>query len=145
MTDEEKQLPKLTRARLKRLSNWAEWDAAFDKQLDSHHRDGALGKPVKISDLAKQLGCRPKLLRFHWTNVVKPDGTRKARACIDGSKKSAPWLRDDVPTYSSCVDQSAMKLFYACCAIYLMIVPAIASASQEMLYGCRQGLYLLVS
>jgi hypothetical protein len=122
MTDEERALPKLTRARLKRLSNWPEWDAASDKQLDAHHRDGALGKPIKISDLAKLLGCPPRLLCFHWTNVVKTDGTSKARACIDGSKKAAPWLCDDVPTYALCVDQSSMKLFFAFCVIYMMIV-----------------------
>jgi hypothetical protein len=122
MTDAERALPKLTRHRLKKLDNWPDWDAAFDKQLDAHHRDGALGKPVLIADLIKKYGHRPRLLRFHWTNVVKNDGTRKSRACIDGSKRAAPWLRDDVPTYASCVEQPAMKLFYALCAIYLLIV-----------------------
>jgi hypothetical protein len=109
---------------LQRLSNWPEWDKSFDKQLDAHHRDGALGPPVLIADLTSSLGHRPKLLRFHWTCVVKPDGTRKARACmIDGSKRAAPWwLRDNAPTYASCVKQPAMKLFFCLCALYCFIV-----------------------
>jgi hypothetical protein len=45
MTDAERALPKLTRARMKKLDNWATWDLAFDKQLDAHHRDGALAAP----------------------------------------------------------------------------------------------------
>jgi hypothetical protein len=123
MTAEERALPKLTCHRLKKLSNWQVWKEAFYKQLDSHHHDGALGTPILIADLVKQLGSRPRLLRFHWTCVVKDDGgTRKARACIDGSKRAAPWLRDDVPTYASCVEQPAMKLFYTLCAIYCFIV-----------------------
>jgi hypothetical protein len=122
MTDAERALPKLTRHRLKLLDNWDVWDAAFDKQLDSHHRDGALGQPISIADLIRQHGSRPPLLRFHWTNVVKTDGTRKARACIDGSRRAAPWLREDAPTYASCIEQPALKLFFALCALYCMIV-----------------------
>jgi hypothetical protein len=67
MTDEERKLPKLTRARLQRLSNWSDWDASFDKQLDEHYRDGALGPPVLIANLVDSNGSRPPLLRFHWT------------------------------------------------------------------------------
>jgi hypothetical protein len=123
MTAEERgDLPKLTRHRLKKLTNWHLWKAAFYKQLDSHQQDGALGPPVLIADLVKQLGSRPCLLWFHWTCVVKDDGTWKAHACIDGSKRASPWLREDVPTYASCVEQPAMKLFYALCAIYCFIV-----------------------
>jgi hypothetical protein len=107
MTAAECALPKLTRHRLKKLDNWPKWDAAFDKQL---------------ADLVKHYGHRPRLLRFHWTNVIKNDGTRKSHTCIDGSKRAAPWLRDDVPTYASCIEQPAMKLLYALCAIYLMII-----------------------
>jgi hypothetical protein len=62
MTAEERALPKLTRHCLKKLSNWHVWKEAFYKQLDSHHRDGALGSPVLIADLIKQLGSRTRLL-----------------------------------------------------------------------------------
>jgi hypothetical protein len=122
MTDEERQLTKLTRARLQRLSNWPEWDKSFDKQLDAHYRDGALGPPVLIADLTSSLVHRPQLLRFHWTCLVKTDGTRKARACIDGSQRAVPWLREDAPTYASCIEQPAMKLFFGLCALYCLIV-----------------------
>ena len=36
MTDEEKALPSFTRRRLMTLSNWPEWQAADDKQLNQH-------------------------------------------------------------------------------------------------------------
>ena len=51
MTDEEKQLKSLTRRNLKHLSNWSDWDKAFDKQMDKHHEAGVFGKPVPISSL----------------------------------------------------------------------------------------------
>jgi hypothetical protein len=46
MTDEERALPKLTRRALQKLSNWDEWDKAFDKQLEQHFQDGTIGHPV---------------------------------------------------------------------------------------------------
>jgi hypothetical protein len=53
---------------------------------------------------------------------VKTNGTRKARACIDGSRRAAPWLRVGVSTYASCIEQPAMKLFFAMCAIHCLLV-----------------------
>jgi hypothetical protein len=46
MPDEERKLTHFTRRNLKKLSNWPEWDAAFDAQLDAHYAAGALGLPV---------------------------------------------------------------------------------------------------
>lgn len=96
MTPEERALPKLTRHRLKKLPNWSVWDEAFDAQLDAHYRDGAIGEPV----------LRPC----------------EAHACIDGSKRTAPWLRDTAPTYASCIEQPCMKLFFGLCALLGMII-----------------------
>ena len=59
---------------------------------------------------------------MHWTYGVKDDGTRKARATMDGSKRAAPWLREAVKTYASCVDQSSMKMFFAIAAIRNKII-----------------------
>jgi hypothetical protein len=46
MTDEEAALLNLTQQYLKTLSNWSDWDAAFDKQLDQHFQDGTLVQPI---------------------------------------------------------------------------------------------------
>jgi hypothetical protein len=82
MTDADCALPKLMCHHVKQLPNWDVWDASFVKQLDSHHRDGALAPPISIDELVRQHGSRPPLLWFHWTCVVKTDGTRKARASL---------------------------------------------------------------
>jgi hypothetical protein len=46
MTEEEKALPCFTRKNLMKLSNWAEWDEAHNRQLDAHHAAGTFGAPV---------------------------------------------------------------------------------------------------
>lgn len=35
---------------------------------------------------------------------------------MDGSPSGAPWLKQDVPTYASCIEQHGMKLFFALAA-----------------------------
>jgi hypothetical protein len=115
MIPEERVLPKLTRHRLKKLPNWSTWDEAFDAQLDAHLRDGAIGEPVPRPKTNSR-GGPPNILRIHWSCCVKTDGRRKARACIDGSKRAAPWLRETAHTYASCIEQPCMKLFFAICA-----------------------------
>jgi hypothetical protein len=120
MTPEERLLPKFTRHRLKKLTNWPEWDAAFDAQLDAHFRDGALGHPVP-RPTCNSKGGPPNILRFQWSNCVKTDGCRKARACINGSKRAAPGLRDTAPTYASCIEQNCQRLFIGLC-VYLGLI-----------------------
>jgi hypothetical protein len=114
MTAEERLLSKFTRCNLQKLSNWADWDASFDAQLDAHCQAGTIGRPIPRPKPVD--GRPPNVLRIHWTNVVKPDGTRKARACLDGSKRSAPWLRQFAQTYASCIEQPCMRLFFAIAA-----------------------------
>jgi hypothetical protein len=46
MTEEERNLKSFTRRTLMKLSNWADWDEAFDAQLDAHALTGVLGLPV---------------------------------------------------------------------------------------------------
>ncbi len=41
---------------------------------------------------------------------------------MDGSKRAAPWLREAVKTYASCIGQSSMKLFFAIVALMNKIV-----------------------
>jgi hypothetical protein len=116
MTDEERKLTSFTRGRLKKLSNWDAWDAAHDSQLDGHFDSTTIGKAIKRPPPVN--GRPPNVLRVHWANAVKTDGTRKSRACLDGSKRAAPWLRDVAQTYASCIEQPCMRLFFALSAIH---------------------------
>ena len=55
------------------------------------------------------------ILRQHWFYSIKSDGTRKARNCCDGSPRAAPALKL-ANTYSSCIEQPCMRMFFALCA-----------------------------
>ena len=113
MTEEEKALPSFTRRRLMQLPNWHEWQAADDKQLDSHFDAGTIGMAVPRP---KKDPSKPsQVFRLHWARLVKASGVRKSRACLDGSKRAAPWLRMMVQTYSSCVELPCLRAFIAIC------------------------------
>ena len=113
MTEEEKALPSFTLKRLMRLSNWPEWQAADDKQLDQHFDAGTIGKAVPRPP--KDPMKPSQVFRLHWARMVKANGVRKSRACLDGSKRAAPWLRMMVQTYSSCVELPCLRAFIAIC------------------------------
>jgi hypothetical protein len=84
MTPEERELKRFTCRNLKKLSNWKQWDEAFDDQLNKHLESGAFEMPVPRP---KPVDGHPaNVLRIQWSNLVKTDGTRKCCACIDGSK-----------------------------------------------------------
>ena len=115
MTEEERQLKSFTRKNLMKLSNWPEWQAADDKQLDSHYTAGAIGKavPRPVSD---DPNTPSQVFRIVWARIVKATGVRKSRACLDGSKRAAPWLRALVQTYASCIELPCLRAFLAICA-----------------------------
>jgi hypothetical protein len=103
-----------------KLLNWPEWDAAFDSQLDDHRASGAILEPVPRP--LPLDGKRPNVFWIHWNNIIKTEGIRKCCACLDGSKRAAPWLRQFVQTYASCVEQPCMRLFFALSAALSLIV-----------------------
>jgi GAG-pre-integrase domain len=107
-TAEEKGIGSFTRRKLIRLSNWDQWKLGEFKQLDSMAKQEMYGAP-----------CIPPpdaiILRQHWNYSIKADGTRKARNCCDGSPRAAPQLKL-ANTYSSCIEQPCMRLFFALCA-----------------------------
>ncbi|KAI2501346.1 retrotransposon [Fragilaria crotonensis] len=107
-TTEEQALGGFTRRKLKRLSNWNDWLQAESKQLDSMAKQEMYGSPVHPPPGAI-------ILRQHWNYSIKSDGTRKARNCCDGSPRAAPELKL-ANTYSSCIEQPIMRLFFALCA-----------------------------
>jgi Reverse transcriptase (RNA-dependent DNA polymerase) len=117
-TDEERMLPRLTRARLKRLSTWDLWQRGEKgefAQLDAMAKQGMYGPPTDLPKGAV-------LLRQHWTYIFKSDGTRKARNCCDGSARAAPALHGAAKTYASCIEQPCMRLFFGLCALSGMII-----------------------
>lgn len=111
MTPEERALPSFTRKNLQTLPNWAEWQAADDAQLENHFKAGTIGKAVPRPP--KDPMKPSQVYRLHWARQVKSSGVRKSRACLDGSKRAAPWLRMMVQTYSSCVELPCLRAFVA--------------------------------
>jgi hypothetical protein len=107
-TEEEQALGSFTRRKLKRLSNWNDWLLAEARQLDSMAKQGMYGTAIHPPAGAI-------ILRQHWNYSIKSDGTRKARNCCDGSPRAAPALKL-ANTYSSCIEQPCMRLFFALCA-----------------------------
>jgi len=114
MTDEEKKLKSFSRKNLQKLSNWEEWRKADHTQLDAHFDSGTIGKaiPRPVEDPRKP----SQVFRVVWARLVKANGRRKSRACLDGSKRAAPWLRQMVQTYASCIELPCLRLFFALCA-----------------------------
>ena len=107
-TAEEKATGSFTRRKLLRLPNWDQWQNGEFKQLDSMAHQEMYGEPCFAPDGAI-------ILRQHWNYSIKSDGTRRARNCCDGSPRAAPQLKL-ANTYSSCVEQPCMRLFFALCA-----------------------------
>ena len=112
--DEEKALSSFTCHRLMMLSNWPEWQAADDKQLNQHFDAGTIGMAVPRPP--KDPATPSQVFRLHWVRVVKSSGVQKSRACLGGSRLAAPCLRMMVRTYSSCVELPCLRAFLAICA-----------------------------
>ena len=117
MTPEERDLKSFTRKNLQRFltpENFQQWIDADRKQLDSHFDAGTIGHPI---DRPKGDQMSPsQVFRVVWARLVKANGMRKARACLDGSRRAAPWLRNVVQTYSSCIEVPCFRAFVGACA-----------------------------
>lgn len=122
MTDEERKLKSFTRRNLMQLPNWQEWRDADDKQLNAHWDSGTFGKPVKRKSLSTNPDDPSQVFRLQWARLIKSNGDKKARACLDGSKRAAPFLRMHVQTYASCIELPGMRIFFAVCAARGLIV-----------------------
>jgi len=120
MMDKEHFLKCFTCWKLKNLKNWPDWDNAFDAQGDAHWKAGCIGVPI-LQPIASN-GWPPNVLKIHWTNSVKSNGTCKACACIDDSRCTAPWLQQFAQTYASCIEQPCMHCFFALAALHALIV-----------------------
>jgi hypothetical protein len=114
MTPEERLLSKFTRRNLQKLPNWSKWDAAFDAQLNANCEAGTIGHPVPRPHPTN--GHPANVLCIQWSNLIKPDGTRKCHVCLDGSRQSAPWLHQFTHSYASYIEHPCMHLFFAVAA-----------------------------
>jgi hypothetical protein len=106
-TIEEQSLGSFTRRKLRNLSNWSDWQGAEFKQLDSMAKQEMYSNPVHA----------PKdsiVICQHWNYAIKGDSTQKARNCCDGSPRAVPQLKL-ANTYSSCIEQPCMRMFFALC------------------------------
>ena len=104
-TNDKQRLCRFTRRKLRRLSNWPDWQAAEFKQLDSMAKQDMYGSPVFPP-------LNATILRQDWNDAIKSDGTRKARNCYDGSPRAAPQLKL-ANTYLSSIEQPCMRMFFA--------------------------------
>ena len=113
MAEEEKALLSFTCKNHMTLPNWHEWQAADDRQLDSHFETSTIGVAVS------QPRSSPKKMSqgFHltWAKLVKANSMCKSCACFDRSKCAAFWLCMLVQTHSSCIELPCLWAFIATC------------------------------
>ena len=114
MTNKEKVLPSFTGRCLMTLSNWHEWQAADNKQLNQHFDAGTIGRAVPHP--TRNATKPSQVFRLHWAPIVKTNGVHKSCVCLDGSKRATPLLQMMVQTYSSCVELPCLRAFLMICA-----------------------------
>ena len=87
MTEEEKALPLLTRKNLMTLPNWNEWQAADDKQLDSHFEGSTIGmavpRPVSSPEKPSQV------FRLVWARLVRQTDKSRLLSVHESSRGMA--------------------------------------------------------
>ena len=118
-------------------------DAAFDAQLNAHCTAGLFGQTVPCPKPID--GVPPNILRIQWSNVIKPDGTHKARACLDGSKWAAPHLRQFAQTDASCIKQPCMHMFFAIATTKgLVVTSADTTNAYQQTPPLTQKCYMMI-
>ena len=70
--------PRLTRAFLKKQSDWMDWALSEYKQLNQYHAQSMFGDPIKRPPNAN-------VLPLIWTYLLKSEGTKKDRSVCNGS------------------------------------------------------------
>ncbi len=127
---------RLTRGKLLKQHDWAEWQASEFLQLDQYNAQGMFGTPVTVDSEAAV---------FHsvWTYAIKVvDGRKKARwACDDSPWSGQAKVLDE--TYANCVDQTSSRLFYAIVVVEnLLIFGADVSNAFAEAPPPKQGFYI---
>jgi len=105
----------LTRGKLLRQDDWADWQELEYLQLDQYDSQGMFGDPVAVDEDAA-------VFHLVWTYAIKAlDHRKKARCVCDGSSRSGSvQILDE--TYANCVNQTSSRLFYAIAAAENMLI-----------------------
>ena len=105
---------KLTRSYLHKQPDWDEWRQAEHKMLNTYASQDMFGLPIQPPPNAN-------ILPFIWTYLVKQDGTKKARCCVNGNPKRKGTVTLD-HTYAAALDQAGARVFWALAALYGYVV-----------------------
>ena len=90
--------PRLTRAFLKKQSNWMDWALSEYKQLKQYYAQSMFGDPIKLPPNAN-------ILLLIWIYLLKSDGNNKVR-CVC-SRSSSPRVSVTLAhTHDAALDQS---------------------------------------
>ena len=100
---------KLTRAKLRKRSDWKEWRNSEHKQLNQYEAQKMFGKPCPRPPNANTVP-------FLWTYTIKSDGTLKARGVCNGSKTNSGLITVG-DTYAGSLDHTGARLFWATAAL----------------------------
>ena len=96
---------RLTRAFLRKQSDWNDWRLSEFKQLGQYYKQDMFGPPQSLPKGAN-------LLPLIWTYLIKSDGTKKARCVCNGSPRMKGSITLD-HTYAAALDQSGARTFWA--------------------------------
>jgi len=97
--------PRLTRAFLRKQSDWMDWSVSEYKQLNQYHAQSMFGNPVK-----PPRSCN--ILPLIWTYLIKSNGSKKARCVCNGSPSYSGSVTM-AHTYAEALDQSGARTFWA--------------------------------
>ncbi len=127
---------KLTCGKLLKWDHWLDWQNSEFLQLDQYNAQGMFGDPVAVAN-------GHAIFHLVWTYVIKSlDGRKKARCVCDGSTRSGSVQVLD-ETYTNCVDQTSLRLFYAVAAAEnLLVFGADVSNAFAEAPPPKQGFYI---
>ena len=106
----------LTRGKLVKQEDWAEWESAEKNQLDLYETQNMFSKPSKLPN---EHGIN--VLAMIWVYLIKTCGRKKARCVANGNpkQKGSVTLAN---TYAACLEQAGARIFWATCALKNKVV-----------------------
>ena len=106
--------PRLTRAYLKKQSDWMDWQLSEYSQLNSYHSQNMFSTPIP-----RPPNCN--VLPLIWTYTIKPNGVKKARCVCNGSPRQKGTVTLD-HTYAAALEQSGARLFWSLASVTNSVV-----------------------
>ncbi len=126
----------LTRGRLTKQDDWAEWNSSEFMQLDQYKAQGMFGSPQHVT-------AEEAVFNLVWTyNIKEVDNRKKARCTCDGSLCFGQVHVLNF-TYANCIDQTSARIFYAVSAMKNLIIPGadVSNAFAEAPVS-KQGFFI---